>query len=351
MSGYLEGLVLRAAGLPPAHVAPRTDRASAASDEPLELEQERAASVAPPAAASEPPPVQPRESRTVIHDREVIVDRRAAPPPHERLHTETTHETVREREEIREHEIERIAPPPAPAQLAQSDAHPQPVSQPRPLLVQPIVIDNSKTIVEQLPTPAHTAESIAQTQSDRVAERTTTEHHDHHHHAAHVIDKSTPQPPPPNPTYPQPIAVPPPPTADRRLPTSRQPSQAPTTHHQPPIARAAQPPTPNHQPPTRLANEPATSAEEPAPPVAPPRILVLPDLTRAAAAALPVAAASRIAAAPEPSLDVRIGTIEIRAAAPPPPPAPPPPVAPEPPQPSGFDDYVQLRSYAFPDRW
>lgn len=355
MSDFLQSLVLRAAGLPPAATpAPR----GASAQEPIEaggLEEvagEIPVGRAAAQAAAEPQvrapqgesvdarempvlaaprtdatePTIPRAPEPVLHERRDITpaamdEHERAPEPGIVMHDrETVREVVREsrdRQPIVEHQETIAQPPPAPLSVpretvAARPAPPAPEAPretPEPVLLQPIIVEQTKTIVE----PVRERETVVATHTEHTietrAEKRRGESRDE--------------------------------TPDAVVPTPRTESVPVigVENTQPPrTAQAA--PAPEPRTPTATTSDEPLTAE-------PPPVLVQPK---------PPEPAPELAqaATPQPT-EIHIGTIEIRAAAPPPapPPAAPPPVyvtRDAEPQ-SGFDDYARVRSYAFPDLW
>ncbi|MEA2464589.1 MAG: hypothetical protein QOJ98_2336, partial [Acidobacteriota bacterium] len=338
MSDFLQGLVLRAAGLPlTATAAPRelppAEPVETAPDEestevtPLQassapsvlpvqgpvVEARRAA--APEASHAAPPEGIDRfelvheRTREVIHDRDVPPQAELPAPTAPPAPPVTT--GIIERETIVEHASEpergeagpsqlivQPAPPaievPRETIVEREAAAPSPAAEspeaPRPVVLQPIVLDQTRTIVE----PLREERTIVETHTERIVE-----------------------------------------PAPRRELSSEQGETEP--------ARAIVEPR-------VLAPEPQLAAPEADLPVEEPR-----STPPAAAATSPEAATPRtLVLAPPPipeaeqeqreqqqELAIHIGTIEIRAAAPPPPPAsaPAPVIQRAPAPPSNFDDY------------
>ena len=358
MSDFLQSLVLRAAGLPPAATpAPR----GASAQAPIEaggLEEvageipvERAAAQAPAEPQVRAPqresvdahgmtpmaahgvdaadPTIPRAPEPLLHERRDLApaaadERERAPEPgivtHER---EIVREVVREspesrdRQPIVEHQETIAQPLPAPLSVpretvAARPAPPAPEAPretPEPVLLQPIIVEQTKTIVE----PVRERQTVVATHTEHTIETRAEERR------GESRDET-------------PSAVVPTPRPERAPVIGVENTQPPRT------AQAA--PAPEPRTPTATTSDEPLTAE-------PPPVLVQPK---------PPEPAPELAqaAAPQPT-EIRIGTIEIRAAAPPPapPPAAPPPVyvtRDAEPQ-SGFDDYARVRSYAFPDLW
>lgn len=353
MTNFLEGLVLRAAGLPPsAAAAPR----SAPVAEPLEAEttlEEVIDETAAPRMADAPrpetivreriaaPPSTPEPER-VVEVREVPVTpepfrmdgRETEPrPPVDVVPAPPEPEVVTrlvEREVIRE----SAAPPPEPA-LTQVEApraemlppiappsREEPVSPPpaaheareeapraeAPVVVQPVIVDRTRTVIEPV-----REERIVETERELVTA----------------------------PATPQPRAdAPPQPVSETRAEVQpRAVSPAPDVE-----TKTVQPRTAAELP--REEQEPEQD-DETAPP---PQTLVLPQPAPAMAEAPLLEKAER----EPPPVTIRIGTIEVRAAAPQPPtPVPAPaPVIQQLPEPApNFDDYSRIRRYAKPEVW
>ncbi|HEY0140992.1 MAG TPA: hypothetical protein VGF48_08850 [Thermoanaerobaculia bacterium] len=348
MSDFLESLVLRAAGLPlTATAAPRVDSAPPDETEPLELAQEEegvATASSPRLVSSDPLPTQGGlEAHTtpemvqrheVLHEvtrddaREVVREDREplqAQPPLSVIPRSTTAAPpeIIERETIVEHAPPPESPAIPAAQLIPQPA-PPPIELPRetiierehettirniaeetpaapPVILQPIVVDQTRTIIE----PTREEHTTVETRTERIRDEQTIE----------TARETTP---------PQSIIEP----------------RVVEQHHHHDAAREENnerldtlPPA--TQPQAELENQtPHTLVLPTPPPPSPPE----PDTPEQ----------------PQREIAIHIGTIEIRAAAPPPPPAPAPPpvVAPraaEPP--SNFDDYTAVRNYIFPDVW
>jgi nicotinate-nucleotide--dimethylbenzimidazole phosphoribosyltransferase len=354
MSDFLQNLVLRAAGLP--MIATPEPRALPAA-EPLELagEDETVPAEEPiPAAPVRPererqpeaPPGRPvviePEKAGVPEDvikqfgvvREPIAiaeeggDVPVLPPQPVTPREERPAETIVEREIVRERVVEAAgetqeAPPalvqPAvapiavpretiveretiagePAALAAPEAAP-------PVVLQPIVVEQTRTVVE----PVREERTIVETRVEHAAapEEVPVD-------APEAVEEAAPR-----------VVMQP--RGDATAPAQREERDVPV---------ALAPPTP--------ANQREVMEHEPAPP----HTLVLPQP--------PIPQAQQQSAtegAQQPEIDIRIGTIEIRGAVPPPPAPPPAPSvniirAPEPP--SNFDAYTSLRNYHFPDVW
>ncbi|HEX8620311.1 MAG TPA: hypothetical protein VF911_22210 [Thermoanaerobaculia bacterium] len=352
MSDFLQSLVLRAAGLPLSAAAaprelPRPEPLESAPDEessdvavardaareravvplPPRVREAREESIpetthaAPPEVieqfnvvreetviheheAAAPPVVPPRAespaplTRTQVVERETVVEQGAAPEQHEEAQPaqfvvapqkpsiEVPRETVVERE---------MATQPAAAHEAEES---------RPVVLQPIVLDRTRTVVE----PVREEHTVVETHTERVIEPAPRPDDV-------AIARAEPAPP-------RAIVEPRTQIAQQQT-TGSDESDAPREER--------------HDTPA------ATATHEPA--IAQPRTLVL--------APLPAPQQEREAREPQQELAIHIGTIEIRAAAPPPPPQPPQQTfiqqAPEPP--SNFDDYAAVRNYAFPDPW
>ncbi len=350
MTNFLEGLVLRAAGIPPSAAAPRTmpaadplepaatmeeaieekpavlprrveaplpgerivTRASASPEMPRAPERivetrERPgpAPLAVPRELEEPPEQSTevfREERIVETKREVVLPALPIPtplPPPSVTHIETARAQALPPIPPAHHE----EPTPVAREQDEAERNPAPRPAPPPVVVQPLVLDRTRTIVEPV-------------REERVVETTERE----------VL--VTPPPP-----------LPVPPAAIDRI------------REEPDEQRAELSPLPPMSPreqirPTAVPREQLRETDE-KPPV--PRTVVLPPVT-------PNPSASPLLPAPQtavPPVSVRIGTIEIHAAAPPPPPPPPVPAA-APPSPadvlSGFDDYARIRRYT-PEAW
>jgi hypothetical protein len=351
MSDFLQSLVLRAAGLPlTAAPQPRTLPAA----EPLELaaeeEVEQPAGETPAVrdrvdrenkpgvALSQPELIEPQgasgviERFNVVHeqthevlepepplgDLRPIVEAQSSLPPSEPTRT-IEREVIREREQPapRESAVPSMTvQPPTPAievpretvierdRLAAPAAEEMPPErEQQPVVLQPIVIDQTRTVVE----PLREERTVIETRTERVVE----------------------------------------PVAERAEPDELQEPQPPRTVVVPQIAAAqaeAQPEVPQTSERPEVLVEPPSESERPLEAV--PRMLILPQ--QPAAPALDDAQQQ-----PEPEVAIHIGTIEIRAAAPPPPAPAPQSItitrAPEPP--SNFDAYTSLRNYHFPDVW
>ncbi|HEX6159287.1 MAG TPA: hypothetical protein VF111_03915 [Thermoanaerobaculia bacterium] len=353
MSDFLESLVLRAAGFPlTASAAPRVDSAppdEAGEMEPAEEEEQAATrgvwASSPPLVPSPVTPaqggreahttrgeaVEPREAapdvdtRTVSDDDRAplqaqpplpVAPRPAAPPP-----------PIVERETIVEH-----APPPErpaiPAAQLTPQPAPPPIELPReriierehettirdvaedapaapPVILQPIVVDQTRTIVE----PTREEHTIIETRTERIRDEQPPE-------TEHETERE---------------AAPPPRTVV-------EPRIIEEHHHE---QRAAEKEGDERGTPPQATADAQHESE-------PPRTLVLPPPPA------PQPQAEERESAPQPELQIHIGTIEIRAASPPPRPAPAPqpvivPRAPE--APPNFDDYAAVRGYSFPDVW
>jgi hypothetical protein len=352
MSDFLQSLVLRAAGLPLTAVPqPRTLPAA----EPMEMAPEE--EVEPP--AGETPAVRERAERerkpdvTLRHpgiiepegapksvieqfsemqerppearepeppplgDVRPIVEAQSPLPPSEPTRV-IEREVLRERERPAPRESagpEMTVQPPVPAievpreTIVERELVAAPAAEetprerePAPVMLQPIVIDQTRTIVE----PLREERTVVETRTERVV-------------------------------------VPP---AERPEPDEAQEPQPPRTAVEPRVA-APQAEAPRDAP--RAIERPEVLVEPPSESEraleAVPRTLVLPQP--------PVSAAEDAQQQPEPEVAIHIGTIEIRAAAPPPPAPAPRSItitrAPEPP--SNFDAYASLRNYQFPDVW
>lgn len=335
MSDFLESLVLRAAGLPlTASPAPRQEVAFEEEAPPIEIAEEEQ----PPIAAAqpsieaapqqiEPPSVFEREViREETHEvqreqllresHEVAAQPVLIPAP-EPLQAEPTPQTtiIEEHHQHPERAIETHVIEERPQLIAQPT--PSPIEVPRetlverdhetttrieekttesPLLLQPIVIDKTRTIVE----PTREETTIIETRTD---------------HTAHERESIE--------TQRELLQT----TIDPRI--TERIEQTIETHEVPP-----NPAQPDQQPPRETAT-PRTLIVPP-PPIAQPPTPEHDERSESS------------------NIQIHIGTIEIRAAVPPPPPAPAPPQiiqqrAPEPPP--NFDDYAAVRNYIFPDVW
>jgi hypothetical protein len=350
MTNFLEGLVLRAAGIPPSAAAPRMMPVADPLEPAATLEEviEEKPAVLPRRVDAPLPrerivtresasPEMPRAPERVVETRErpgpapLVVPRELEEPPEqgtEVFREERIVETQREvvlpapplvtpltSPSVTHIETPRAQPlPPIPPahreeltpvareqHEAERSAAPRPA--PPPVVVQPLVLDRTRTIVEPV-------------REERVVETTERE----------VL--VTPPPP-----------LPLPPTAVDRI------------REEPDEPRAELSPLPPMLPreqirPAAVPREQLRETDE-KPPM--PRTVVLPPVT-------PNDSASPLLPAPQsavPPVSVRIGTIEIHAAAPPPPPPSPVPAV-VPPSPadvlSGFDDYARIRRYT-PETW
>jgi hypothetical protein len=353
MSDFLQNLVLRAAGLP--MTSTPEPRASPAA-EPLELAgEDEAAPVDEPVPAA---PVRPERERQpeAPPGRPVVIEPEKAgvpedvikqfgavrepvaiaeeggdvpvlPPQAVTPREERQPLTVIEREVVRERVVETAGQmketPPALVQPAVA-----PVIVPRetiveretlagepaaldvpeaapPVVLQPIVVEQTRTVVE----PVREERTIVETRVEHAAPTAVPVD------APEAVEEVAP----------------------RVVMQPRGGATAPAQREERDVPVALAPPTP------------ATNAEviEHEPP--PPHTLVLPQPPAPQAQQQSASEGAR-----QPEIDIRIGTIEIRAAAPPPPSAPPAPSvniirAPEPP--SNFDAYTSLRNYHFPDVW
>ena len=345
MSDFLESLVLRAAGLPVTAVAPRMDRGVAGDEAESVEEIEETAGETP--SAARPVAAAPRDAARAVPaeaerpaiEREVIREERreqqllrephevverpvliepqaaAPPPPGPVVEHETT---ILERQpapaaapaEERVSEPPRLVaqPAPKPLEIARETLvehettriEPRPQPEP-PVILQPIVVDQTRTIIE----PPREERTIVETRTERIRDEHTVEtepetatpqtiveprvvERHHHHHVAEGAKGDEPIAPRP--------AI----------------HAHPEREAQPPLALVLPTPPPPSQPPPETPEEP-------------PR-----------------------------EVAIHIGTIEIRAAAPPPPPAPAPApvIVPRTPEPAAnFDDYAAVRNYIFPDVW
>jgi hypothetical protein len=352
MSDFLQSLVLRAAGLPlTAAAAPRelpsaeplesapdeesvdvaaapdAARATPVAPVPARAQEERRAT-APQANAGAPPEVIDQFDlieQTVIHEHDAPVRAEEVPVRIESPAPAATTEII-EREIIVERDAasERrdaeppqfvVAPQPAAIEvpretIVEREIATEPVAardeqERRPVVLQPIVLDQTRTIVE----PVREERTVVETHTERVLE---------------------PAPP------------------QREVAIERDESAPPRALVEPRTNIAPQQTTeadvsdaPREEP--RSTPESIARTNETA--VAQPRTLVV--------APPPAPQPEREAREPQPELAIHIGTIEIRAAAPPPPPAPAQQTivqhAPEPA--SNFDDYAAVRNYIFPDVW
>lgn len=353
MSDFLQSLVLRAAGLPltaapvprmlpaaePVEMAAEEETEQPASEhapivrERVDGERRTEASRTPPEIlAPEGAPPSVIEQFNVVHEQAHEV-RELEPPPVEARPiaeappslTSPLLPQIIEREVIRERE--HAAPRDTPAASMTVQPPPSPIEVPHetiverelaaapsaestaldreqaPVVLQPIVIDQTRTIVE----PLREERTVIETRTERVVEP-AVEH---------------------------------PETMDAQEPERPRAEIEPRVDS-PRIEARAETPQPVERP--EMLVEPVSEDERPAEAV--PRTLVLPQPP----------SASEIEEAqlqPEPEVAIHIGTIEIRAAAPPPPAPAPQSVtitrAPEPP--SNFDAYASVRNYVFPDVW
>jgi hypothetical protein len=351
MSDFLQSLVLRAAGLPltataaprelppaePVESAPEEEsaevRASPAANAPAAPPVQRVAAESrrPPApGAGAPPEVIEQFRRIQERTREVIHERDAPPqrevplpvaPPAPPATTEIVErETIIEREsepEDGEADTPQLVVQPAPPPLevpretiveretAEAPAATEPSEEPRQVVLQPIVLDQTRTIVE----PVREEQTVIETHTERVVEPAPR------HERAEQGDEAEPPR-----TIVQPRALAP------ELPLAETGAEAL---------------------PAEAPRDTAAAADADEPEAATPRTVVL------APSRIPQAEQEQREEQQQPELSIHIGTIEIRAAAPPPPPAPAPAQiiqrAPE--APANFDDYTAVRNYIFPDVW
>jgi len=352
MSDFLQNLVLRAAGLPltaapqprmlptaePMEMVPEEEIEQPAGETPAvrdraERERNLDAPLRPPeiiepegaskgviepfsvvgeqpAEAREPEPLLaevrpvveaksplPPSEPTRIIEREVIREREQPAPRHAAAPSMTVQPPAPAIEVPRETLVERELGAASPAEETLREREQAPV------VLQPIVIDQTRTIVE----PVREERTVVETRTEHVVE----------------------------------------PAAERPEPEEAQKPQPPRTVVEPRDAAVqidAQPDGPQDLERPEVLVERASESEPALEAV--PRTLVLPR--QPAAPAL-----EDVQQQPESEVAIHIGTIEIRAATPPPPAPAPQSItitrAPEPP--SNFDAYASLRNYQFPDVW
>jgi hypothetical protein len=261
-----------------------------------------------------PAPAAPERIREVQTEHHEIV-REAAPAP-----TIEVHETIREKEIVRETLVQRelnVEAPPPPAKI---DARPTAVpNTPRGVYVEPLSSDIVREVSMQVPAPPPPTLAPALPGEIAPTSRRTE-----------GVTALKPQPPPPGEdwkTVPRPLENTVPPARVTPPPAPATPKRPLSEFHVPVKTAPAEPLLPRTGPPVVTPDEPVL---RPAP---------LPDAPAA------LSADRTTVPAREKAVEVTIGSIEIRTAAPSPQPKPPEPAPSNEPL-EGFDAYRSVRRYS-----